>query len=125
MPQREPEQPQEIDRRGLLAHRHPIDGVEGGEVLCPQLMRDERAAITLARVGITGDGHEKPVTQFPGLLEMPDMPWMDDIEAPVAKDHGSAGSLCGADEGGGLIHGDDLLAVCRHEDIIGRDGLVT
>ena len=42
---------------------------------------------------VAGDGHDEHVALAPGLLEMADDPRMDEVEDPVALDHGLAGSL--------------------------------
>ena len=54
------------------------------------------------------------------MLQVPDVTRMNDVEATVAEDHRLADALGGADDGDGLVRGDDLSQMVHADVDIGH-----
>ena len=89
------------------------------EVLGPELLRNQRAIGALAaNHPVAGDRHHEAIARGPGLLQVPDVAGVHEIEAAVAEHHRTARRLLGGDAPATGIGDQDRIAGL-HDGAIG------
>ena len=103
-----PDELKQPNRGRLGVDRHPVHTVQGGQVLRPQLLGDQRPAGPLVDHRVAGDGDEQAVAELGRVLKMADVAGVNDVETPVTKDDRLPMVLSRPDERGGLRQRDEL-----------------
>ena len=78
-----PEQP---DRRRLIVYDDPINELQRGEIICSELFGEHGPIGSLIDEPIRGHADDETITLLRCKSEMMDMPWMNDVKAPMAMD---------------------------------------
>lgn len=76
----------DIYRVGRVRHEGVIDAIERLQSFDALVCGVDRTAQPLAYMGVRGDGNDEPVPLRAGLLQMADVPEMQDIKAAVGED---------------------------------------
>ena len=115
-----PDAPEHGLRRRVRADRDPVHARQSGHVLRPQRLGNERPPGPLPHGGVGGDGDQQPAPQLPGLLKMPHVAGMDDVEAAVAQDHDLARGPGGTRSPAGFLDGHHDTGAIAHVVLIGK-----
>ena len=100
---------EQVGRGRLRVDGHPIDAVEGSEAFGPQLLWDERSACSFVHHRVAADCHQQPITQLGGVLKVPNVAGVDDVEAAVTECDRFAPTLRRANGSLGLGKAENLV----------------
>ena len=93
----------------LGVDHNPIDAVEGSEALGAKLLWDKRPARSFVHHRVAADCHQQPITQLGGVLKVPNVAGVDDVEAAVTECDRFAPTLRRANGSLGLGEAENLV----------------